>query len=247
MGQTAVIVSGKGGVGKSTVSVGLAAALCRRGRRVLLVDGDAGLRGLDYLLGVTQDLGFDLADAVSGACEPMKAVYPCPAPGGERLFLLPAPAQEEDCVSPQVMCQLVGALQKLFDFVLIDGPAGLGRAFRAAVAPAGQALVVVTPEGLSVRGGERASQALRQAGVEKQRLIINQFDKALFRRQGQFPDLDAVIDACGVQLGAVIPQDGQMVAGMAQGRLPAGRSPAVQAFDRLAARMEGERVALPQF
>ena len=89
MGVATVITSGKGGVGKSTITAGLGLALAARGRRVLLIDGDAGLGCLDHMLGVTEHMVFDIADVVSGRAEPMKAVYSCPFSDG--LFLLPAP------------------------------------------------------------------------------------------------------------------------------------------------------------
>ena len=72
---------------------------------VLLVDGDAGLRSLDRMLGVEAGLVYDIADVAAGRCEPIRAIYPCP--GFERLFLLPAPAKEEDTVPPEIMQQLI--------------------------------------------------------------------------------------------------------------------------------------------
>ena len=66
MGSVTVITSGKGGVGKSTVSVGLARALADRGRKVLLIDCDSGLRSLDRLTGTDKELVYDLSDVFSG-------------------------------------------------------------------------------------------------------------------------------------------------------------------------------------
>ena len=101
MGAVTVITSGKGGVGKSTISVGLGAALARRGRRVLLVDGDAGLRSLDHMLNVDSKLVFDISDIILGNCEPIRAIYSCEIPG---LFLLSAPNSiEKDVYKRQVL------------------------------------------------------------------------------------------------------------------------------------------------
>ena len=72
MGAITVVTSGKGGVGKSTVTAQLGRALALRGSRVLLVDGDAGLRCLDLLLGVSSSLVFDMSDVVRGNCEPIR-------------------------------------------------------------------------------------------------------------------------------------------------------------------------------
>ena len=79
MGIATVITSGKGGVGKSTVAVGLGRALAQRGRRVLLVDCDAGLRSLDRMTGAEENLVFDMADVVFARCSPAEAIYPCAA------------------------------------------------------------------------------------------------------------------------------------------------------------------------
>ena len=89
MGIATVITSGKGGVGKSTVAVGLGSALAQRGRRVLLVDCDAGLRSLDRMTGAEENLAFDMADVVFARCSPAEAIYPCG--GDEGLFCCPLP------------------------------------------------------------------------------------------------------------------------------------------------------------
>ena len=77
MGKVTVITSGKGGTGKSTFTAGIGAALVRRGNRVLVIDCDAGMRGIDMMLGVSGELVFDIADIVNGNCPPASAIYPC--------------------------------------------------------------------------------------------------------------------------------------------------------------------------
>ena len=242
MGRVTVITSGKGGVGKSTVTCGLGAALVRRGRRVLLVDTDAGLRSLDYMLGISQELVFDLADVVNGSCEPAQAIYPCQ--GSKGLFVLPAPQNTEDTVSPQIMKQLIAALSRYYDHVLIDCPAGLGRGFLSAIAPAQRALVVSTPDPLCLRDADKVRRLLQKNGVGELRLVINRFEPKRFFRSGTYADLDAVIDAAGIQLIAVIPQDAATAVSAAKGTPVAGKSPAAQAFNRLAALLEGENAPL---
>ena len=121
MGVSTVITSGKGGVGKSTVSVGLGRALAQRGRRVLLIDCDAGLRSLDRMTGTEEALVFDLSDVIQGRCAPADAIYPCTETEG--LFLLPAPSSGEDMASPSVMRRLVPLLKRYYDHVVLDSPA----------------------------------------------------------------------------------------------------------------------------
>ena len=130
MGMVTVITSGKGGTGKSTVSVGLAAALVRRGNRVLLIDCDAGMRGIDLMLGVSSDLVFDIADVINGSCPPASAIYPCK--NMAELYVLPAPQSVHDELSPYLMRQLTNILRKYYDHIIIDCPAGIGSGFEAA-------------------------------------------------------------------------------------------------------------------
>ena len=139
MGIATVITSGKGGVGKSTLAVGLGRALAQRGRRVLLVDCDAGLRSLDRMTGTEENLVFDIADVVFARCSPAEAIYPCG--GAEGLFLLPAPSLGEDFIRPGVMKKLVPLLKRYYDHVLLDSPAGVGGGFRSAAAGAASGIV----------------------------------------------------------------------------------------------------------
>jgi len=242
MGVATVITSGKGGVGKSTITAGLGLALAARGKRVLLIDGDAGLGCLDHMLGVTEHMVFDIADVVSGRAEPMKAVYSCPFSDG--LFLLPAPAREDDVISPDIMKQLVSVLARYYDHVLIDSPAGVGGGFLSAAASARRALIVTTPDPICVRNANKTHCLLEQAGVKQQRLIINRFSGHNFYTQGFYPDLDSVIDSAGVRLIAVIPEDTLLAAAASNCEPAPQKSAGAMAFGRLAARLEGEHVPL---
>lgn len=242
MGAVTVITSGKGGVGKSSVTAGLGAALARRGKRVLLVDGDAGLRSLDTILGITENLVFDISDVVTGNCEPAKAIYPCRGCTG--LYIIPAPMDAGDKISPDVMRQLISVLTRYYDHILIDSPAGVGMGFRASVAPATRALVVATPDPVCLRDSDKVRQTLNQNGVTQQRLVINRFSNATFKKMAFYDDLDSVIDASGIRLIAVIPEDCEVTIAAAKGLPISGNSPAAAAFTRFAARMDGEDVPL---
>lgn len=243
MEKVTVITSGKGGAGKSTITAGLGAALAARGRRVLLIDGDAGLGCLDHMLGVAERRVFDIADVVSGAAEPDKAVYVSSI--SPNLFLLPAPETEEDVVSPDIMRELVDTFARYYDHVLIDSPAGVGQGFLSAVASARRAMLVATPDPVCLRDTAQTRLHLEEAGVTQQRLIINRFHCAAFRAQGYYRDLDQVIDAAGVRLIAVIPDDPQLAAAAANARPAPEKSPGGMALARLAARLEGVSVPLP--
>lgn len=243
MDSVTVITSGKGGVGKSTVTAALGTALVSRGKRVLLIDADAGLGSLDHMLGVSERRVYDIADVVSGAAEPDKAVY---ASAFEpNLFLMPAPGTEEDVVSPDIMRQFVGVLSRYFDHILVDSPAGVGQGFLSAVASAGRALVVATPDPVCLRDAAQTRLRLQEAGIKQQRLVVNRFSPSVFRGQGYYSDMDAVIDAAGIRLIAVIPDDPFLAAAAMNARRAPEKSPGAMAVARLAARLEGEQVPLP--
>lgn len=259
MGAVTVITSGKGGVGKSTISVGLGCALACRGKRVLLIDGDAGLRSLDSMLGIDRSVAFDIADIVSGNCEPIRAIYSCGDSAGlPNLFVLPAPARERDVLHPRVMKRLVDILSPYYDHILIDSPAGIGRGFASAVSAAQRALVVTTPSPVCVRDSDKVRQLLNQMGMPIQRLIINRFDRSTFEQLHQYEDLDTIIDATGIRLIGIIPEDIDLMGNIPGAVLRAlnnsvqrffapKNSPGALALHRLASRLEGENVPLANF
>ena len=241
MGIATVITSGKGGVGKSTAAVGLGRALAARGRRVLLVDCDAGLRSLDRMTGTEESLVFDSSDVVYGRCAPAQAIYPC-CPG---LDLLPAPASGDNLIRPAVMERLVPLQKRYYDYVLLDSPAGVGAGFRSAACAADRALVVCSPDPVCVRSAGTVRRLLERLGVEDKRLAINRFEGELFDRTGVYADLDAVIDASGLRLFGMAPEDHAMAAAFLKGTAAPEKSPAMMAFTRMAARLEGEAVPMP--
>ena len=242
MGIATVITSGKGGVGKSTLAVGLGRALAQRGRRVLLVDCDAGLRSLDRMTGTEENLVFDMADVVFARCSPAEAIYPCG--GTEGLFLLPAPSLGEDLIRPGVMKKLVPLLKGYFDHVLLDSPAGVGSGFRSAAAGADKARVVWSPAPVCVRSASVARELLGRLSVPEARLVINRFNGDLFRETGAYGSLDGVIDGAGIRLLGVVPEDFSLAAAFLRGKGARENSPGMRALCRIAGRIEGEAIPI---
>lgn len=232
-----VIASGKGGTGKSTVTVGLGFVLANEGYKVLLIDCDSGMRGLDIMLGITQSLVFDIADAVSGSCTVENTVYPCP--GKKGLFLMPAPLNAYDEIAPQVLGQLVEGVADIFDYVIIDSPAGVGSGFEAAAFPANRALVVVNTEPTSIRGGQYVSNKLHACGIDDIRLVVNRFNKSTFQKMGLYEDLDEIIDITALQLIGIIPEDYSLAAAIQSGKSGDLSCPAMKTLSRISARIQG--------
>lgn len=244
MGISTVITSGKGGAGKSTVAVGLGRALAQRGRRVLLVDCDAGLRSLDRMTSTEESLVFDISDVVFGRCAPAEAIYPCG--DAEGLFLLPASSSGENMIRPGVMRKLVPLLKRYYDHVLLDSPAGVGGGFRSAACAADRALIVCNPDPVCVRGAYAVKGLLDKLAVEDKKLVVNRFNGELFHETGVYGDLDSVIDASGIRLLGVVPEDFSVAAAFLKGKPAKANSRGMKALSRIAGRLEGEMLPIPE-
>lgn len=240
MGRLLVVTSGKGGVGKSTVAAGLGCALTRRGRSVLLLDMDEGLRCLDSMLGLSEQTVFDLGDVLREE-RPLEDAL-LPVEGYERFFLLAAPLRA-GVIDRAAVEALTGRLISRYDDLILDCPAGIDRGFRFSVPPGSQALVVVNPEPVSVRDAAVVDGMLEEMGIYPRLMVLNKFDKKRMK-VGCFPTIDSVIDGSGLRLAAIVPYDDGVAVAAAKG-LPLEKGRACRAFDRLAARLDGEEIGLP--
>ena len=237
MAQTILITSGKGGVGKSSSSVFIGYALARRQKRVLIVELDAGLRGLDIMLGVENKTAYNMGDILLGRCDPYDAVVVSDYQSG--LSLLPAPGEHWEDLKQADLVWLVKSISVYYDYILLDSPAGFGKGFRIGISVADKAILVVTPDPICVRDGAIASRMLQKYGVSEQRLLINRV-KQQYARMELLPNLDTVIDQTGVQLIGVVPDDIMVMKAGAKGvPLPPGNK-AYQAYDNIGKRLLGQ-------
>ena len=146
-GKTIVVTSGKGGVGKTTATANLGAALAMRGHRVVVIDTDIGLRNLDVIMGLENRIVYDLVNVIEGKCRVRQAMIKDKQ--GLDLYLIPAAqTRDKDSIEPAQVKELCAQLEQEHDYVLIDCPAGIEQGFRNATAAAQEAIIVTTPERL---------------------------------------------------------------------------------------------------
>jgi len=241
-GKVITITSGKGGVGKTTVTANLAVSLALSGDRVVCIDGDIGLRNLDVVLGLENRIVYDLVDVVEGRCRLRQAMI-----RDKRLpelHLIPA-AQTRDktAVSPSDMVHLCDELKSETDWILIDSPAGIERGFRNAIAPADTILVVTNPEVSAVRDADRVIGLVESDEKGPAKLILNRVNPAMTRR-GDMLNAEDVLELLAVDLIGLIPEDDHVVASTNRG-LPIsldGKCKAGQAFTNIARRIKGDVV-----
>src|SRR6188474_1215022 len=229
MGRAIVITSGKGGVGKTTATANLGAALAQLGSSVVLIDADIGLRNLDVVMGLENRIVFHVVDVIQGRCTPQKALIKDRRQ--ENLYLLPASqTDEKDAVTPEQMKELMLELKSVFDFVIIDCPAGIEQGFKNAIAGADEAVVVATPEVSSIRDADRVVGLLAAADVPA-RLIVNRISPQLVKKGDMLSQAD-VIEILALELLGAIPLDDQIIATTNKG-VPAvldGKSLAAKEF-----------------
>jgi len=238
------ITSGKGGVGKTTVTANLSAALAQSGKKVVAIDADIGLRNLDVVMGLENRIVYDLVDVIEGRCRLRQAMIK-----DKRLpdlYLIPA-AQTRDkmAVSPSDMVLVADQLREEMDFIIIDSPAGIERGFRNAIAPADEVLIVTNPEVSAVRDADRIIGMIEAEEKGPGRLILNRLKPAMVAR-GDMLSVDDVLDILAIDIVGIIPEDEQILVSSNQGQPVAmssvnGQS-ASQAFRNLAQRVRGETI-----
>lgn len=243
MGTTIItITSGKGGVGKTTATANLGAALAAQGNKVVCIDADIGLRNLDVVMGLENRIVYDLVDVVEGRCRLRQAMIKDKRL--PELYLIPA-AQSRDktAVTPGDMIELVDQFRDEFDFVLIDSPAGIEQGFKNAVAPADRILIVTTPEVAAVRDADRIIGLVESQEKGPGDLIVNRLRLDMVKR-GDMLDTDDVIDILAINLIGIVPDDQAIITSTNRGR-PAvmeNGSIAGEAFRNIARRLTGENV-----
>ena len=238
MGERIVIVSGRGGVGKTAFAAGLGTALARRGKRVLLIDADTGMRCLDIALGLESKVVYDAVDAVEGICKLRQAIVRDGRRPGLN-FIAAAQTRERGALTPDGLRGITTRIKDKYGF-------------DSACAGADSALLVMTPDPQGVRSAQRMVGLLEQRSLPEPKLILNRVRPALIQ-SGDMPPIETVQDALRLSVLALMPEDADIMRACASGMPLDAVSPAGRAFDEAARRLMGEDVPLelpkvrPQF
>ena len=242
MGEVIVVTSGKGGVGKTTTTANLGAALALLEKTVALVDADIGLRNLDVVMGLENRIVYDLVDVIEGNCRLKQALIKDKR--YSNLFLLPAAqTRDKDAVSPEQMQKLCASLKEEFDYVLIDCPAGIEQGFKNAISGADRALVVTTPDVSAVRDADRIIGLLEANDLRSPELILNRVRIEMVKK-GDMMALEDVTEILAIEIIGVVPDDESIVISTNRGE-PAvsdSNSRAGTAYKDIARRIMGEEV-----
>src|SRR4029079_15145866 len=199
MGKVIVVTSGKGGVGKTTSTAALGAALAQSGKRVALIDFDVGLRNLDLVMGAERRVVFDLVNVTQGVAKLSQALIRDKRI--DTLFLLPASqTRDKDALTEEGVGEVIDKLRSVFDYVFCDSPAGIERGAQLAMLFADEAVIVTNPEVSSVRDSDRIIGLLDARTMRAERgeriskhILLTRYDAARASR-GEMLTVEDVLE-----------------------------------------------------
>ena len=241
MSTVIAVTSGKGGTGKTSLVGAVGSCLAALGHPTLCIDMDVGLRNLDLTLGLSDRALMDFTDVVAGRCPLVKAVVEHPEIQG--LFLLTAPFSLPLNVSEEAMRELLRQARQLYEYILLDAPAGLGEGFRLAVCGCDRAIVVSTTDASALRDAQRTVAELSRQ-VEQIHLVVNRVQPKLLRKL--HTTIDDAMDTAGLPLLGVVPEDNLVMLSANRGRpliLCANKGAAI-GYRNIAFRLEGRKVSI---
>ncbi len=252
MAKVLVVTSGKGGVGKTTSTAALGAALAQTGKNVVVVDFDVGLRNLDLVMGAERRVVYDLINVVQGDAKLPQALIRDKRI--DTLSLLPASqTRDKDALTELGVTRVMGELRAKFDWVICDSPAGIERGATLAMRHADIAVVVTNPEVSSVRDSDRiiglldskTEKAEKGERMEKH-LLLTRYDPARAAR-GEMLKTEDVLEILSIPLLGIIPESEEVLRASNLGSpitIANPLSAAARAYSDAARRLTGETVVL---
>ncbi|MFO1149692.1 MAG: septum site-determining protein MinD [Alsobacter sp.] len=252
MAKVLVVTSGKGGVGKTTSTAALGAALAQNGENVVVVDFDVGLRNLDLVMGAERRVVYDLINVVNGDAKLNQALIRDKRV--ETLHLLPASqTRDKDALTPEGVARVMAELKERFDWVICDSPAGIERGATLAMRFADVAVVVTNPEVSSVRDSDRIiglldskTERAEAGGRIEKHLLLTRYDPARAER-GEMLKVDDVLEILSIPLVGIIPESEEVLRASNVGSpvpLSNPQSAAAKAYVDAARRLRGEAVEM---
>ncbi len=241
MAEKILIASGKGGVGKSTVTSFLGKTIADSDKKVLLIDSDTGLGALDIMLSVADKTMNTWIDVAEGNCDAKNAFIKI----SENLYLLPSPTTYPESIDEDVFVKITQECENDFDIIFIDASAGIDENLKRAAKSCDRAIFVATADEISVRCAAAAASETEKYGIDRSdmRLLINRFVKKAAMKS-RLLDVDGVIDKSGLRLLGIIPEDKKIPYSSVTSVLPAKKSSFCKAIKRIADRIDGKNIPL---
>ncbi len=249
MSKIIAVISGKGGVGKTTTTANIGLGIAKSGYRCIVVDFDIGQRNLDMILGLENRVVYDMIQVMEGEAKLEQAIIRSKA--DSNLFFLPASQiKDKSVLESKKIEKLLSDLSERYEYIILDAPAGIESGFEHTIEFADEAIIVVNPEVSSIRDSDRAigildskSRKVFEGGEVKKHLVINRIDPQMVER-GEMLGIEDIIEILNVKLLGLVPEDKRVIDASNQGQpiILDETSIAGEAYHRISKRLCGENV-----
>ena len=251
MGVVIAVISGKGGVGKTTATANVGLGIALNNKKTIVVDFDIGQRNLDMILGLENRVVFDLVQVMDGDANIKQALIKSKMSDNLH-FLAASQTKDKSTLNSEKVKALVDNLRDTYDYVILDSPAGIESGFEHTIEFADSAIIVVNPEVSSIRDADRAigildakSQKVKDGGEVDKYLIVNRISAEMVQ-SGEMLRTDDILDILNIKLLGKVPEDKGVVDASNQGRpvVLNKKSMAGEAYLRIASRICGNDVPM---
>jgi len=251
LSKVIAVISGKGGVGKTTTTANLGLGIAKNGRQCVVVDFDIGQRNLDMILGLENRVVYDMIQVMDGEAQLDQALIR--SKSSPNLYFLPASqTKDKSVLDSKKIEKLLIELRERFEYVILDAPAGIESGFEHTIEYADEAIVVVNPEVSSIRDSDRAigildskSKKVLNGGEVVKQLIINRLDPEMVEK-GEMLSKEDILEILGIELLGIVPEDRGVIDASNQGQpiILNDKSEAGKAYRRIAKRLCGQKTPI---
>ena len=251
MGIVIAVISGKGGVGKTTTTANVGLGIALNGKKCVVVDFDIGQRNLDMILGLENRVVYDMVQVMDEEVKLKQALIKSKM-SPNLSFLAASQTKDKSVLDSEKILALVTSLKEEYDFVILDAPAGIETGYEHTIEFADRAIIVVNPEVSSIRDADRAigildskSQKVKDGEEVFKYLIINRINPKMVK-SGEMLASEDILDILNIPLVGKIPEDTAIIDASNQGKpiILNKKSEAGQAYERIAGRLCGQEIDL---
>jgi len=243
-----VVTSGKGGVGKTTTTANIGVSLAQKGFKVCVIDADIGLKNLDLVLGLENRIVYTIIDIVNGNKKVKDTLVKHKTIKNLNL-LASSQVANKNMVEPEDMVNIVDELTKMFDYILIDSPAGIERGFSNSIKAAQHAIVVTTPDLTAISDADRVIGLLENEGFNDNNisLIVNRIKPKMVEKKEMLSPED-IKEALAINLIGIIPDSEDIIISTNEGK-PIALDPTKSVslnFNNIASRISGDDIPIEE-